>query len=134
MGLLNFLAPKDDEFMTGYYYERRPDPTNDKDTENGNRQTFRYSRLDPYSHVFDTVLGQMRLDRTTYSLKTRTGLPYKIKGYISTQDGRFWQIVEVLANTQPKGTEEVLRLFKRAPETEYTLRLVEVDNPWGIGT
>lgn len=128
MGILDFLTPKDDEYMTGYYYERRP-----KSPDDG-RMKFRYSRLDPYSRVFDTALGQMRLDRETYSLKTRTSLPWKVKGYISAQNGKFFQIAEVLENDQPRGSEEVLRLFKRAPETEYTIRLVCVDNPWGIGT
>ena len=127
MGILNFLTPKDDEYMTGYYYERRP-----KSPDDG-RMKFRYSRLDPYSRVFDTALGQMRLDRETYSLKTRTSLPWKVKGYISAQNGKFFQIAEVLENEQPRGSEDVLRMFKRAPETEYTIRLVCVDNPWGIG-
>lgn len=125
---LNFMTPKDDEFMTGYYYERRPVSPAD------GRQKFRYSRLDPYSKVFDTALGQLRIDRETYSLKTRIDLKWKVKGYISAQNGRFFQIVEVLENEQVRGSEEVLRLFKRAPETEYTLRLIRVDNPWGIGT
>lgn len=125
--LLDFLTPKDDEYMTGYYYERRPASSDDGCVK------FNYSRLDPYARVFDTVLGQMRLDRETYSLKTRSALPWKIKGYISTQDGRFWQIVDFMENNQPKGSEEVLRLFKRAPETEYTIRLSIADNPWGLG-
>lgn len=125
---LNFITPKDKEYMTGYYYERRPVSPDD------GRMTFRYSRLDPYARVFDTALGQMRLDRETYSLKTRIGLPWKVNGYISAQDGRFYQIVEILEDNQPRGSEEVLRLFKRAPETEYTIRLIKVDNPWGIGT
>ncbi len=94
---------------------------------------FRYSKLDPYSRVFDVELGQMRLDRESSSLKTKTFLPWKIKGYISTQDGRFWQIEDYLENNQPKGSEDVLRLFNRAPETEYTIRLRKVDNPWDIG-
>ncbi len=125
---LDFMTPKDDEFMTGYYYERRPVSPDD------GRQKFFYSRLDPYARVFDTALGTMRLDRQTYSLKTRTNLDWKVKGYISAQNGRFFQIVEILEDEQVRGSEEVLRLFKRAPETEYTIRLVRVDNPWGIGT
>ena len=122
------ISSKDDEFMTGYYYERRPVSPED------GRAVFRYSRLDPYSRVFDTQLGQMRIDRETSSLKTKTNLDWKVKGYISTQNGKFFQIVEVLTNEQPKGSEDVLRLFKRAVETEYTIRLIKVDNPWGIGT
>ena len=122
------ISSKDDEFMTGYYYERRTVSPED------GRAIFKYSRLDPYSRVFDTQLGQMRIDRETYSLKTNTGLNWKVNGYISTQNGKFFQIVEVLTNEQPKGSEDVLRLFKRAVETEYTIRLIKVDNPWGIGT
>ena len=122
------ISSKDDEFMTGYYYERRPVSPED------GREVFTYSRLDPYSRVFDTQLGQMRIDRETYSLKTKTNLSWKVKGYISAQNGKFFQIVEVLTNEQPKGSEDVLRLFKRAVETEYTIRLIKVDNPWGIGT
>lgn len=125
---LNMLSPKDDEFMTGYYYERRPVSPED------GRQIFQYSRLDPYSRVFDTQLGQMRIDRETSSLKTKTNLDWKVKGYISAQNGKFFQIVEVTANEQPKGSEDVLRLFKSAINTEYTIRLIAVDNPWGIGT
>ena len=124
---LEMIAPKSDQFMTGYYYERRPVAPDD------GRVTFRYSRLDNYSRVFDTQLGQMRIDRETYSLKTKTNLNWKVKGYISTQNGRFFQIVEVTENEQPKGSEQVLRLFKRAVQSEYTIRLVAVDNPWGIG-
>ena len=127
-GFLDMLSSKDDEFMTGYYYARRPVSPED------GREIFQYSRLDPYSRVFDVELGQMRLDRGTYSLKTKTNLNWKPKGYISTQDGKFFQIAEVVTNNQPKGTEEVLRIFKRAIETEYTIRLTIVDNPWGIGT
>lgn len=125
---LEWLAPKDDQFMTGYYYERRPVSPED------GRKVFRYSRLDPYTRAFDTELGQMRLDRSTYSLKTKSSLNWKPKGYISTQDGRFFQIVEFSENNQPKGSEEALRLFKRAVQSEYTIRLIEVDNPWEIGT
>lgn len=127
-GILDFLAPKDSEFMTGYYYDRRPAAPED------GRIVFKYSRLDPYFRSFDTELGQMRLDRESYSLKTRASLPWKVKGYISTQDGRLWQIMEIAEDNQPKGTEEVLRLFRTAPETDYTIRLLKVDNPWGIGT
>lgn len=126
MSILDFLTPKDDEYMTGYYYERRP-----KSPADG-RMPFTYSRLDPYTKTFDTALGQMRLDRSTYSLKTKTTIPWKVKGYVSSQDGRFFQIVEVLEDDQPRGSEDVLRLFKRAPETEYIIRLTKVDEPWGI--
>ena len=55
---LNMLSLKDDEFMTGYYYERRPVSPED------GRTIFYYSRLDPYSRVFDTQLGQIRIDRS----------------------------------------------------------------------
>lgn len=55
-GFLDMISSKDDEFMTGYYYERRTVSPED------GRAIFKYSRLDPYSRVFDTQLGQMRID------------------------------------------------------------------------
>lgn len=55
-GFLDMISSKDDEFMTGYYYERRTVSPED------GRAIFKYSRLDPYSRAFDTQLGQMRID------------------------------------------------------------------------
>ena len=75
----------------------------------------------------------MRIDKSTYSLKTKTPLEWKVNGYVSTQDGEFFQITEIITDGQTRENEEALRLFKKALGREYTIRLLRVDNPWGIG-
>ncbi len=127
MGFLEMLAGKSDEFMTGYYYARRPSSGDD------GAQRFSYSRLDPYYRSYDVEFGQMRIDKSTYSLKTKTPLEWKVNGYVSTQDGEFFQITEIITDGQTRENEEALRLFKKALGREYTIRLLRVDNPWGIG-
>ena len=121
------LSGKSDEFMTGYYYARRPSSGDD------GAQRFSYSRLDPYYRSYDVEFGQMRIDKSTYSLKTKTPLEWKVNGYVSTQDGEFFQITEIITDGQTRENEEALRLFKKALGREYTIRLLRVDNPWGIG-
>ena len=127
MGFLEMLAGKSDEFMTGCYYARRPSSGDD------GAQRFSYSRLDPYYRSYDVEFGQMRIDKSTYSLKTKTPLEWKVNGYVSTQDGEFFQITEIITDGQTRENEEALRLFKKALGREYTIRLLRVDNPWGIG-
>lgn len=127
MGFLEMLSGKSDEFMTGYYYARRPSSGDD------GAQRFSYSRLDPYYRSYDVEFGQMRIDKSTYSLKTKTPLEWKVNGYVSTQDGEFFQITEIITDGQTRENEEALRLFKKALGREYTIRLLRVDNPWGIG-
>ena len=127
MGFLEMLAGKSDEFMTVYYYARRPSSGDD------GAQRFSYSRLDPYYRSYDVEFGQMRIDKSTYSLKTKTPLEWKVNGYVSTQDGEFFQITEIITDGQTRENEEALRLFKKALGREYTIRLLRVDNPWGIG-
>lgn len=126
MDFIDLLDPRDEYWFTGYYYPKRPQNAEDGKAE------FKYRHMSPYSRVFDKVLEQIRLDNETCTIKTEDDCNFKNKGYISTQDGEFWQIREIIHNEQTRGSEEALRLFKVSPHAEYDMLLVRVFNPWEI--
>lgn len=57
---------------------------------------------------------------------------FKVHGFIITQDGKAFEIQQVETDRQTT-PPQVMRLFGTPASTEYVIRLVEVDNPWGIG-
>lgn len=130
MSMFDFFKPGDDEFMTGYYWDKRPSP--DKPMLEG-RKTFRYSKAAAREKQYNTVLQNMRLDSERYSIKTCDDCGFKINGYISTQNGLFWTIEDIVMDEQPTGYEEALLQWKSAIKTEFVIRLRRVDNPWEIG-
>jgi hypothetical protein len=130
MSFLDFFKPHDDEYMTGYYWDKRPTPNVYR--EEG-RQTFRYSKASAKEKQFNTVMQNMRLDSERYSIKTCDDCGFKINGYISTQNGLFWVIEDIIHDEQTAGNEEALLQWKSAVKTEFVIRLRRVDNPFEIG-
>lgn len=124
MDFIDLLIDTSEEFLTGYYYKRRP-----KSKDDG-RVTFLYKQLNPNARVFNTVLGNIRADSETYAIKTNDHCGFKVGGYVSTQNGKIWQITEVVTNEQADGANEVLRWFKTAKQSDCSVRLLRVDNLW----
>lgn len=133
MSVLNFLKLRDDEYMTGYYYDFKPDPTHtiEEQLEEG-RKVFRYSKAENQRKNYDTFMN-MRSDSATYAIKTSDDCGFKIGGYVSTQNGLFWIIQEIILDEQVDGNEEAFMMWKKPIKTEFLLRLSRVDNPWEIG-
>ena len=78
-------------------------------------------------------MQNMRLDSERYSIKTCDDCGFKINGYISTQNGLFWVIEDIIHDEQTAGNEEALLQWKTAVKTEFVIRLRRVDNPFEIG-
>ena len=135
MSVLDFLKESDDEFMTGYYYDFKPDPrhTYAQQLQEG-RWEFKYSKVSGQERRFNTVQSHVRADSERYTIQTCDNVGFKIGGYVSTQNGKLWKIEDFVKDEQTDGNEEVLLLFKESVKTEYVLRLIKVENPWGIGT
>lgn len=134
MSVLDFLKEHDEEYMTGFYYAYKPDPTHsiEQKQEEG-AKVFRYSKAEGRRRIFDNVLVNMRSDTERYVIKTCDDCGFKIGGYVSTQNGLFWTVEDITCEEQTKGNEETLTMWRRAIKTEFILRLRRVDNPWGIG-
>lgn len=134
MSVLDFLKESDDEFMTGYYYNYKPDPrhTFEQKQEEG-REVFKYSQVSGQEKRFSTLLTNVRADTERYAIKTCDDVGFKIGGYVSTQNGGFWKIEDFICDEQTQGYEEALLLFRQSIKKEFVLRLIKVENPWGIG-
>ena len=129
-----FLTPHDDMFFTGYYYEYRPDPTHTKaERMEECGQRFLYAMDSGKDKRYDTVLGNMRADSTRCRIKTYDSIPFKTGGYISTQNGSFWQIEGDIHEEEIADNERAFIMFKTAIKTKYVISLVKVNNPWNIG-
>lgn len=126
MDYIDFLVDTTNEYLTGYFYKKRPISAED------GKIAFKYKQLDPNSRVFGKVLGEVRADRATYAIKTNDQCGFNIGGYIITQNGLIWQITEVITNEEVKGGNDVLRWFKRAKNAECSVRMVQVDNLFNI--
>ena len=134
MSVLDFLKERDDEYMTGYYYAYKPNPTHTQAQQfQEQRQVFHYARVTATEKRFNTVLSNLRADTERYTIKTCDDVGFKVGGYVSTQNGSFWKIEDLTHEEQTEENKEALLLFKRSIKTEFVLRLLKVDNPWGVG-
>ena len=122
MDFTDFLIDTSDEYLTGYYYPRRPK------TQTDGKISFEYKQLDPNSRVFSKVLGNLRVDSATYAISTNDMIGFKVGGYIATQNGLFWTITEVITNEEDDGKNAVLRWFKHAKSAKISIRMKQVDN------
>ena len=126
MDFIDLMVDTSEEYLTGFFYKRRP-----KNAEDG-RISFLYKQLDPNSRVFDTVLGNVRADRATYAIKSNDNCGFNVGGFVITQNGLIWEIVEVIRNEEVKGSNDALRWFKRAVNTECSVRMIQVDDLFDI--
>lgn len=123
---IDLIINNADEYLTGYYYDRRPVSQDD------GRITFNYRQLDPNSKVFSTVLSNLRADRATYAIATNDFDGFKVGGYVVTQNGLIWEITEVISNEEAKGQNDSLRWFKKARGAEWSVRMIQVTDLFAV--
>lgn len=124
MDFLDILDVKAEETFKGKYFKDRPQTPMDVAT------SFTYDVVDPNDRSYSKVLNNLEVDRGTHSIKTNEFLDFKINGYVITHEGFMWQITSV--QTIPSKNKQAYRYLKRAVGEEYVLRLIQVENPWGL--
>ena len=123
---LDFLQIKDEEVLTGTYYKRRPLTLAD------GGDVFQYDIVDESDTSYSNILNNLQTEKSVQTIKTNDVCGFKVKGYVVTQDGLFWQITGILKKMVKPENKQALRILKQTIETEYILRLIEVDNPMGL--
>lgn len=123
---LDFMAISDEEVLSGTYYPKKPKLPQDKSF------SFMYDIVDESNKYYSKILGEIQTEKTTQTIKTNDDCGFKIKGYIVTQDGIMWQIDNLVKRLVKAENKQALRWLKQTVETEYVIRLIEVENPMGL--
>lgn len=116
---------RDNNFLEGNYYVKKPKKPED------HAVLFFYSMVDPESTEYGKVMGELRSDPSRTAIRTNEDCGWLVGAYVSTQDGFFWGIEQVIKEVQNDRNQEALRVVRQAADTDYILRLGIRDNPWG---
>lgn len=137
MDFLDILEGRYYKTHTGRYFERLPGtvayPTTIEQIyaiEEG--QDFDYEVVDPtawrYKQIISNLADTTAADAT---IKTCEALSWQVKGYVVLDTGRLMLITQVIEDVSA-AEREAARLMPIPVGTEYILRLMEVENPWGL--
>ena len=124
--LLSLLNTNAEEVLSGTYY-----PVIPKIAEDGGLE-FNYDIVNDSDRTYAQVLNTIKAEQTICTIKTNDNCGFKINGYITTQDGVFWQITGIVKHLVNKNSKQALRLLRETAETEFIIRLLEIPNPWGL--
>lgn len=120
---LDFLQIKDEEVLTGTYYDRIPLTSNDVGLH------FQYDIVNESDKSYTTLLNTIETEQSLQTIKTNSSCGFKVMGYVVTQDGLLWQITGIIKKLVKQENKQALRILKESIETEYLIRLSEVANP-----
>jgi hypothetical protein len=136
MDYLDLMQGKYFQLQCGKYYKKIPaaqipsnDTIQDPDTVG---VPFDYETLDPTEWHYKQLLQNLiEAQAATVTIKTKARLDWRNNGFISAMDGHLYKIISVTEDVR-SATHEARALFAVPVGAEYVIRLVEIDNPWGI--
>lgn len=123
---LNFIAQDSDEVLSGTYYEKIPK------TPDVSGVRFKYDIVDESDKSYAKILDNIKTEQAMQTIKTNDVCGFKVKGYIVTQDDDFWQITGIVKRVVVKKSKYALMFQKETSATEFVIRLIGVENPWGL--
>ena len=115
------------------YYRVLPTPqAKDVPSHEQDPQPFEYEALDPTEwHYRQLLQNLIDKEAASFTIKTKTRLLWRVGAQIVTMDGRLYKIISVTEDVSAS-SRQARRMFAVPLGTEYVLRLVEVENPWGV--
>lgn len=88
--------------------------------------------VDPTSWRYKTLVTNMSdSNAADATIKTKDGEGIRVKGYLLLDNGRLMQIISITEDTAAV-SREAARILPIPAGTDYVIRLVEIENPWGI--
>lgn len=124
---LDILNPREKFTAEGTYWNTRPDTA-----AQGGGQKFNFEYVDVYSSQYRRLFRNMQsYEAGEVAIRTNDTLNYTAEGYFMTQDGTLFRIIQVAKDYQA-ASKQALRLLGTPLGTEYVLRAVSVENPWGV--
>lgn len=123
---LDFLHIQDEEVLSGTYYARLPKTSQDAG------EPFQYDIVDDNDKTYSLLLNNIQTEQSIQTIKTSDASGFKVKGYVVTQDGALWQITGIIKKLSNPNNKQALRILTETVESEYIIRLIQVDNPMGL--
>ena len=123
--ILDLLNPKTTFTATATYY---PEPFNGPDV---GAQQFNYEYVNPFSNTYKRLFANIQGVAGEVAIRTDDQIKFKINGIVITQDRQAFKIIQIEKDYQA-ANKQVMRIFGTPVSTQYVIRLVSVDNPWGI--
>lgn len=137
MNYIDLIAGRANEtFSGGRYYPEMPTSDypwgEDFDTDNAPKQ-FSYEFVNPNERRYTSVLGNViTTDGADTTIKTRKPIDFKPNAYVALRDGNLYQIRSVTLDTTDI-QKQAARILLLPRGTARILRLLKVDDPFGIG-
>lgn len=125
MNVFDFMTEKSDDYFSGTYYTRRPKTTEDKGI------AFDYDLENDQTQEKGQILNSLEVHSERMSIKTVERLKFRINGFVVSQEGEMWQIESMLSRPY-KAEKQAYRTWQTPPRKETVLRLIKVQNPWGL--
>ncbi len=127
MDYLDLANPKSRFTASALYY---PQETDSPDI-GGKRFTYEY--VDPLSHTYRKLFGNIQSTdgEGEAAIRTDTRLEYARGAFVKTQDGKFFQIIQMQID-YATANKQAMRILPIPVSVQYVIRMVEVPDPWGI--
>lgn len=94
-------------------------------------QQFKYEYVNPYSNTYRRLFSNIQGVAGEVAIRTGDQLKFAVNGIVVTQDGHAFKILQIEKDYQA-ANKQVMRILGTPLSTQYVLRLIGVDNPWGI--
>ena len=123
--ILDIMNPKQSFTCTAHYYS---EPFNGPEI---GAQQFNYEYVNPFSNTYRRLFANIQGTAGEVTIRTDDQLKYKVNGIVITQDGQAFKIIQIEKDYQA-AQKQVMRILGTPVSTQYVMRLVSVDNPWGV--
>ena len=122
---LDILLPRARFTAEGKFWTERPDSAD----EGGAK--FNYEYVDPASRSYRRLFGNMQVfDANEVAIRTNDLLPWDAEKYFMTADGALYRVLQVQKD-YADAPKQAMRLLGTPIGTQYVIRGVRIDNPWG---
>lgn len=123
--LLDVLNPRPRFTAAGVLFDGRPEV-------DGGGEPFNYEYINPYSSTYRRLYANIQGDSGEVAIRTNDLIRPEInKSHIKLADGKLYCVLQVDVDYQTS-EKEAQRLFAVPLGTQIVMRLVPVDNPWGL--
>ena len=122
---LDLFTPRSRFTATGKFWTERPDSADEGGT------AFNYEYVEPSSRSYRRLFGSMQtFDADEIAIRSNDILPWDAEKYFMTADGALYRVLQAQKD-YTDAPKQAMRLLGTPIGTQYVIRGVRIDNPWG---